>query len=115
MISCINVCVNENDDSEIVITGNADKTAKVYSNTGKLQLLGTHKVDATPRAVDYLNDQLLVGTSGGSIYEFKGAISNAAAPEEFLQIRSHGEGETWGLTMIKEEGIFMYLTSGDDN
>ena len=75
----------------------------------------THTVDAAPRSVDYLLDQLLVGTSTGTILELKGVVSNPTAPEEVVQIRSHGDGETWGLTMIREDGIWMYLTSGDDN
>lgn len=43
MVSAINVCENENDGSELVISGSSDKTVKVYSNSGtKLQLLYTH-------------------------------------------------------------------------
>lgn len=28
---------------------------------------------------------------------------------------SHDEGETWGLEVIKEEGTYRFITSGDDN
>jgi len=74
MASCLNIA--EEGKTEYVISGGADNTVKVYINQGtKLQLHAQHTVDATPRSVDLFNDQLLVGTSGGTIYELKGVIT----------------------------------------
>ena len=74
MASCLNI--TEEGKTEYVISGGADNTVKVYINLGtKLQIHAQHKVDATPRSVDLYNDHLLVGTSGGTIYEFKNVIT----------------------------------------
>jgi len=114
MASCVNVI--QSGGKELVLTGSSDKTVRIYENAGtKLTPIAQLKVDATPRSVDLKDDQLLVGTSAGTIVEFRGITSNPSAPEEVVQMRSHAEGETWGLTMIREDKIYMYLTSGDDN
>ena len=63
-----------------------------------------------PRSVDYMNGSLLTGLSNGTIFEV-----NKTMPEGRDLIQSHFDGETWGLAIVKEEGTYRYITSGDDN
>lgn len=67
-----------------------------------------------PRAVDFSNDQLCVGMSNGTILEIKDALSKTESNSEAV-IMSHFDGEAWGLCVINEEGVDMFITSGDDN
>lgn len=50
---------------------------------------------------------LLIGTRGGEIMEFPPAAAGAAAPKPVIHMRSHYEGELWGLAThpTKEEFI----------
>jgi len=59
-----------------------------------------------------LNGNLLVGLRNGSIVEFKDALTSDQ-PVENTVIKSHFEGEIWGLEVV-EEGSKV-VTCGDDN
>ena len=65
-----------------------------------------------PRSIDFFNGNLLVGLRNGSILEFKDVMT-ADSPAENCLIKSHFEGEIWGLEVIPEEN--KVLTCGDDN
>ena len=45
----------------------------------------------------------------------KAKVANPKQIDEEILIKSHSDGETWGLTMIKEDDVYLYLTAGDDN
>ena len=63
-----------------------------------------------------MGDNILVGLANGSIIEFKDAISNPSAVVTETQIRSHFDGEAWGLAVVEgSEDKCLYFTSGDDN
>ena len=55
-----------------------------------------------------------MGQSNGSIVEIKDALSKTEAKSEAV-IMSHSDGECWGLCVINEEGVDMFITAGDDN
>jgi WD40 repeat protein len=65
-----------------------------------------------PRSLDMLNGNLLVGLRNGSIVEFKD-VMNTENPEENTIMKSHFEGEVWGLEIVPDSSNV--LTSGDDN
>ena len=65
-----------------------------------------------PRSIDFFNDNLLVGLRNGSILEFKNVMSGDS-PTENCIVKSHFEGEIWGLELIPEQN--KVVTCGDDN
>lgn len=110
MVSAVQIRVDEK-NTEILLTGSLDCTVKIHRIAGTgLQLLNTFSVDGAPRSLDMLAGKILVGTSYGTIQE----INEKTKASEDL-IRSHSDGEVWGLCMIDEVGTSRYLTSGDDN
>ena len=70
---------------------------------------------ATPRSVDFMDDQILSGLSNGTILELKNALSSPSAYSCEIQIRSHYDGEAWGLAVSDDPDRCLYFTSGDDN
>jgi len=62
-----------------------------------------------------MEDQILAGLSNGTIMELKNVMTNPTAPEMETQIRSHYDGEAWGLAIVDLPGRCLYFTSGDDN
>ena len=58
MISCLNVVTDEANKRELLITGSADKTVKVFviEAGDKIKELHSFTVEATPRAVDYMHN-----------------------------------------------------------
>lgn len=79
MVSCIN-CVPDPTDSsrEFVITGGADKNIHLHllDSSKNLTKLLSYQVQATPRSVDFMGDEVLAGLSNGTILELKNVISN---------------------------------------
>jgi len=65
-----------------------------------------------PRSIDFLNGNLLVGLRNGSILEFKDVMTGDS-PNESCLMKSHFEGEVWGLDVIADQN--KVITSGDDN
>ena len=65
-----------------------------------------------PRSIDFFNGNLLVGLRNGSIIEFKDVIGQES-PQENCIMKSHFEGEIWGLEIVP--GQNKVLTCGDDN
>jgi len=65
-----------------------------------------------PKAIDMLNGNLLVGLRNGSVIEFRDVL-NTENPTENTLIKSHFEGEVWGLELVPGES--KVLTCGDDN
>lgn len=120
MISCINVVPHPSKpSSELVITGGADKTIILHELDGNKNLtkIGVaYTVEATPRSVDFMEDQILAGLANGSILELKNVLADPTAVVCETQIRSHFDGEAWGLAIV-ESGAekCLYFSSGDDN
>ena len=60
---------------------------------------------AIPTSICFLNDELkqtvLIGTRGGEICEL-----NLETSKPTVHLRSHFDGELWGLTMHPKEPIF---------
>lgn len=54
-----------------------------------------------PRSIDFLNGNLLVGLRNGSILEFKDVMTGDS-PNETCLMKSHFEGEVWGLDVIAD-------------
>ena len=111
MMSTLNI-VQLEDSTELLLTGGADKKVKIFSlaANGNATLMLEIDVDATPRSLDYMNGKLLIGLQNGTIREYDTALKTG---EDV--IRSHYDGEVWGLCMIDEENTNKFLTSGDDN
>lgn len=63
-----------------------------------------------PRSIDMMNGNLLVGLRNGSIAEFRDVL-NTDKPVENVLVKSHFEGEVWGLEIVDNKVI----TCGDDN
>ena len=83
MVSCINcVPAPNNPDEELVITGGADKVIHIHSldKSKNLTKLLSYVVAATPRSVDFSEDQILSGLANGSIIEIKKVLSNPQVP-----------------------------------
>ena len=60
-------------------------------------------------------DQILAGLSNGTILELKNVLSNPGDIQCEIQIRSHYDGEAWGLAKVDVLDKNFYFTSGDDN
>ena len=117
MVSCINVVQDPtNPANELVITGGADKVIKLHLlAAGQMTELLVCTVPAVPRSVDFMEDQILAGLSNGTILELKNVMTNPSAPTMETQIRSHYDGEAWGLALVDLPGRCLYFTCGDDN
>ena len=118
MVSCINIVPDpSSSDKELVITGGADKQIILHHLDASKNLvkLVSYSVVATPRSLDFMDDSVLAGLSNGTILEIKNVISSPSTPEIEIQIRSHYDGEAWGLAMFNDGDRCMYFTSGDDN
>lgn len=120
MISCINVVPHPTKPtSELVITGGADKIILLHELDGNKNLtkLGVaYTVLATPRSVDFMGDQILAGLSNGTVLELKNVLADPTKIECEIHIRSHSDGEAWGLAVVESgEDKCLYFTSGDDN
>lgn len=58
---------------------------------------------------------MLAGLSNGTILELRGILSAPQAPKTEVLIRSHYDGEAWGLAMVDLPDRRLFFTSGDDN
>lgn len=68
-----------------------------------------------PRSVDLRGESLLLGLADGTIMEKKNVISNQNAPLTQVLIRSHFDGEAWGLTSVDIQNRVLFFTCGDDD
>ena len=100
-------------DGGKLITGGKDKRICIITAQG-----GNFKLEkyvdfssSFPKALDFYNGNLLVGLRNGSIAEFKDVLGSDAVENTLM--RSHFEGEIWGLEVLTEQN--KVLTSGDDN
>jgi len=66
----------------------------------------TIDIGSLPRAIDYKDDNILVGDRDGKISEIN------ADDEINVLMHSHSEGESWGLDLTSDGKI---ISSGDDN
>ena len=62
-----------------------------------------------------MDDQILAGLSDGTILELKNVVEQPESPTLEIQIRSHYDGEAWGLAVVEHADRCMYFTTGDDN
>ena len=118
MVSCINVRPDPtNPANELVITGGGDKKITMHRLEANKTLTAilSYTVAATPKSVDFMGDSILAGLANGTILELKKVISAPASAEFKIQIRSHWDGEAWGLAMVDNENKCLYFTTGDDN
>jgi len=84
-------------------TGGIDKNILIFDN--ELEQLNKITMDAGIRSLDIDKDSILVGLRDGSI--------NLISQEQTTCLmKSHHEGELWGLDVTGEETI---ITTGDDN
>lgn len=104
MVSCINVVPHPSKpSSELVITGGADKIILLHELDGNKNLtkLGVaYTVQATPRSVDFMGDCILAGLSNGTVLELKNVLADPTAVVCETHIRSHSDGEAWGLATV---------------
>jgi len=97
-----------------MVAGGSNKQIKVFQVSGStVTPLISHDVAGSPVSVDVLNGQLLAGLKNGSIVEMKDCMQQTATKENLIEC--HWDGETWGLTVVEEDGSNMFLTAGDDN
>lgn len=101
-------------DGGKLISGGKDKRICIISAAG-----GNFKLEkfldfssSFPKALDMLNGNLLVGLRNGSVVEFKNVLEEEN-PEEKVLIKSHFEGEIWGLEIVPDQN--KVLTCADDN
>lgn len=97
-----------------LISGGKDKRICIITAQG-----GSFKLDkfidfssSFPRSIDFLNGHLLVGLRNGTVTEFRDVLTTENPAENTL-IKSHFEGEVWGLELIPETNTV--VTCGDDN
>lgn len=101
-------------DGGKLISGGKDKRICIISASG-----GNFKLEkfldfssSFPKALDMLNGNLLVGLRNGSVCEFKNVLEEEN-PVENVLIKSHFEGEIWGLELVPDQN--KVLTCADDN
>ena len=58
-------------------------------------------------SIDVLGNQAVVGCRNGNILHI-----NLADGERKILMKSHSDGEVWGLSVVGTNGV---MTSGDDN
>lgn len=100
-------------DGGKIVSGGKDKRICIISAQG-----GNFKLDkyvdfssSFPKSIDMFNGNLLVGLRNGTIAEFKNVL--AESTEEKTLMKSHFEGEIWGLELVPDQN--KVITSGDDN
>ena len=81
-------------------TGGKDKKICVI-DPASMTVSSEIQVDSMPRAIDVMNDKMLVGFRDGTI-----------KLDDKVLMRSHCDGEVWGLDYIEGQGP---VTSADDN
>ena len=101
-------------DGGKLISGGKDKRICIISASG-----GNFKLEkfidfssSFPKALDMFNGNLLVGLRNGSVAEFKNVLEGDSPVENTL-IKSHFEGEIWGLELVPDSN--KVLTCADDN
>lgn len=96
---------------ENIFAGGNDKKINVYSFDGKsLTKLRAMDLEAAPRSIDVYNGQMIAGLKNGNIM-----VSPVSANDFKVVMRSHCDGEIWGLEVIHlEGGEVRVLTSADD-
>ena len=94
-----------------LITGAKDSKVMIFAGKGgDLKLEKTIDfLESSPRGIDYFNGKILVGLRNGNMYE----INETNPDSKKLLMAAHHEGESWGLSIIPEQGIL--FTIGDDN
>jgi WD40 repeat protein len=103
-VSTVNVVKEQ--DTEYLLSGGSDLTVNVCKTDGSK--VHTFKVEAAPRSLDMINGTILIGLENGTIQ-----TTPLKQGETQDLIKSHEEGECWGLTPLP--GCLMYITSADDN
>lgn len=97
-----------------LISGGKDNKIIIHTaiaGSGEYTLEKSISLEASfPRALDYLNGNILVGLRNGSIYEI-----NEETEEQNLLMIGHHEGETWGLDVAETFEGSSIFTIGDDN
>ena len=76
------------------------------TDTSSMQCINAIVFGVLPRAIDFMNDKVVVGLRNGSI-----VVCDVTSNEMNTVMQSHNDGEVWGLDMDSQ---YVY-TSGDDN
>lgn len=91
-------------DGKVYSGGKDGKIIVSDPNSGEIER--SVEVGTLIRAIDYLDGNIIVGDRDGSIVEIN------ADDEIRTLMKSHNDGETWGLDFVGDGRI---VTSGDDN
>lgn len=76
------------------------------TDTASMECINAIEFGVLPRAVDFMNNKVVVGLRNGSIIE-----CDTTTNEMNTVMQSHNDGEVWGLDM---DAQYIY-TTGDDN
>lgn len=99
-----------------MITGGSDNKINVFVLANNaVTPVASVTVTATPRSVDFMGTNVLAGLSDGRILELENVLSSPQGPQIKTLIRSHFDGEAWGLAMVDIPDKVYFFTSGDDN
>lgn len=86
-------------------SGGSDGTIKVV-NTADGTAVCAYDFGSLPRAIDVMDNLLLVGLRTGSIVE-----TDMTSGSQTTYVQSHNDGEVWGLD-VDNASVW---TTGDDN
>ena len=108
------IATRKHDGADLVLVGGNDKTLTVYTFKGDLSKLWSYKLEGAPRSIDLFQGKLLLGMKSGQIMEMDYKANGKVKPNVIM--RSHCDGEVWGLDLIKlGKGNMVAVTTADDN
>ena len=90
----------------ILVSGSKSGNIHLF-DTGAQELISSVDCGNVPRALDYMEGLLTVGTRDGAILEFN--TNDLGEPKCYMQ--GHDTAEAWGLDLSNDK----FVTSGDDN
>lgn len=95
--------------------GGQDKSVTIYSIIkGVLKESKKVIMESQPRSLDLYKGEVLCGLKNGSISTI--ALAKVGEDDPSVVMRSHCDGECWGLEVIHlPEGEIRVLTAADDN
>lgn len=99
-----------------IITGSREgKVGIISAEGGNFKLVKIIDLEQNgvtiPKAIDFYNNNLLVGLRTGQIIEYKDCLATDNL-EAHVLMQSHYDGETWGLAQYDDQRI---VSCGDDN
>jgi len=106
------VCSVFDNGTEMVYAGGNDKNITILKLSGKvLEKTSVIEADGVPRSIDVFNGSILCGLKSGNI-----VTSTLKEAKLTTVLRSHCDGECWGLEVIHlDGGEIRILSAADDN